>query len=118
MFQYFFEFILSHLINIFLRESLLGQLSANLKQTKDEFSRRVSQGNYPKIGQYNSDAVNGILWVKQLEEKVRFGIYKLFINKWVISIGLDEITIFTYKLKYYLKLIICLFISFANTYCI
>ena len=53
------------------RETLLGQLSVYIKQTRDDYMQRTSSGGRgaPK-GKNLPESVNTILWVRQLEAKV------------------------------------------------
>ena len=53
------------------RETLLGQLSVFLKQTRDDFMQKTNAGGkgIPK-GKNVPEAVNNISWVQQLIAKV------------------------------------------------
>lgn len=61
------------LANFFPRETLLGQLNVNLRETEDDFQKRTGQraGNkgIPK-GKNLPEIVNAIVFVRQLEAKV------------------------------------------------
>ena len=58
--------------SVYHRETLLGQLNVYIKQTRDDYMQRTSSGGQgaPK-GKNLPETVNSILWVRQLEAKVR-----------------------------------------------
>ena len=61
----------THIIMCFTRETLLGQLSVFIKQTRDNFIQQTNAGGkgIPK-GKNVPEAVNNISWVQQLIAKV------------------------------------------------
>ena len=59
-----------HSWHVFCRETLLGQLQVYLKTLKDDFNVRTSESS-PPTGKNLPEVVNNIVWVRQLEAKVR-----------------------------------------------
>ena len=51
------------------RETLLGQLKTNVRQTREEFLQRTQTGKVPK-GKNLPEMVNNMVYVRQLEAKV------------------------------------------------
>ena len=65
----------THFKLCFTRETLLGQLSTFIKQTRDNFMQKTHGGSkgIPK-GKNVPEAVNNISWVQQLIAKVCCGV--------------------------------------------
>ena len=59
-------------IHIFssIRETLLGQLSVNVRQIRDDFVQKTGTSKVPK-GKNLPETVNNMVFVRQLEAKVR-----------------------------------------------
>ena len=56
-------------INVVFREQLLGHLSMYIKSLKNDFS--TNAGNAPSKGKNMPEVVNLMVYVRQLEAKVR-----------------------------------------------
>ena len=86
--RYHFSSFIIFASSFFLREMLLGQLSAHIKMIKDDFSSRtvvspthLQQSNepVPPTGKNMPQVVNTIVWIRQLEAKVSLTLH-LFCN--------------------------------------
>ncbi len=65
---------------------MLGQLSVYIKQTRDDFVQRTASGGKgPPKGKNLPETVNNIVWVRQLEAKVRFSVNAITLESAVFS---------------------------------
>lgn len=59
------------------RETLLGELTLLTKQIQEDFNQKASGMKETPKGKNLPESVNTIVWVKQLEAKVRLSAYKV-----------------------------------------